>query len=73
MKFFLSRGVLEPIDNFLVREFQPMGTSFCTYPLLATQADTYSDIENSKPNWDIYIRRNYENNVRDVLPFRNNI
>lgn len=72
MEYVVKREIQEPIDNFLVREFQPMNTSFCVYPLLATQANTFSDICKEKPDWDKFIRRSYDDAVRAVLPFRFN-
>lgn len=70
MKYFVDSNVAEPIDNFLVRQVQPRNTSFCSYPLLATQADTYSDIEKGRPQWHKYIENNFQKFVIDVLPFR---
>jgi GR25 family glycosyltransferase involved in LPS biosynthesis len=70
MEFFIRMQVNEPIDNFLVREYQPYNTSYCSYPLLATQLNSYSDIAKDKPNWDRYISPNFERFTKDILSLR---
>lgn len=70
MEFYINTYVDEPIDNLFVREFQPYNTSYCSYPLLATQADTYSDIAQDRPNWDRYIQDSYAKSVREILSLR---
>lgn len=60
MTFFVNANVMEPIDNFLVREFQPRYPCYAAYPLLATQKTNFSDICKEEVNWDRYITGNYE-------------
>lgn len=72
MEFVVSRHIDEPIDNWLVREFQPQNTSYCTYPLLVTQFDGYSDIGNDHCNWNHYITTSYHKHLKDIMQFRNN-
>jgi hypothetical protein len=71
MEFFLRGEFDEPIDNWLVRCFQPYGTSYCSYPLLCTQYDTYSDIGGDKPNWDRFITPTFKKNVLNAMHTRN--
>lgn len=35
----------QPIDKMLAKDIQPLGRSFCSYPMLATQADGWSDVD----------------------------
>lgn len=72
MEFVTSRHIDEPIDNWLVREFQIYNTSYCTYPLLVTQFEGYSDIGNDHTNWNHYITTSYHKHLKDILQFRNN-
>ena len=70
MEFFLDYIVSEPIDNWIVRMFQPYGTCYCSYPILATQRTNYSDICGKEENWDLYITKSYENAVKDIMHLR---
>lgn len=72
MQWVVDTAILEPVDNAIVREFQPKGTCFCCYPQLATQADTYSDICRDRPNFGRFIKNSYEQSVRDILSYRSN-
>lgn len=48
MRSFLDLDLVwegKPIDVLLAEHIQSKGNSYCTYPLLATQHDDYSDIE----------------------------
>ena len=66
MEHFMHNYVQEPIDNFFVREYQPFGKSFCSYPLLATQRTNYSNIYNEQMDWNRYIRKSYEDATRNL-------
>ena len=70
MDYIIDQHIDEPIDNWLVREFQPKGTSFCAYPLLASQIEGYSDIGKDRINWDLYISSQYQKFVRHLLSNR---
>lgn len=59
MEYFLNNYIDEPIDNWLVREYQKFNTSYCAYPLLATQRTNHSDINKEVTDWDKYIKESY--------------
>lgn len=42
---------VQPYDQFVRSEILPCAASYCTYPMLATQREGYSDIEKSYPKW----------------------
>lgn len=67
MRFVVEMDIQEPIDNFLVREYQPFLKCYCSYPLLATQRTNYSDIYETEMNWDMYISNRFTENVRHLL------
>lgn len=71
MQFVVEKPIDEPIDNFLVREFQPYNTSYCTYPQLVTQFTGYSDIGQEHCNWNHYIISSYEKHIREIMQQRN--
>lgn len=64
MEYLAERFIQEPIDNFLVKEYQPRYPSYCSYPLLVTQEAGFSDILGEHAAWDNYITPLYEKNVR---------
>lgn len=70
MDFFIHRIVMEPIDNFIVREYQPYGNSYCSYPLLVTQRKGYSNIENNEVDWNMYIERTFSDHTKYILHLR---
>ena len=51
MQFIVNRAINEPIDNFLVREFQPHSQCYCAFPMLVSQRVDYSDIGKNVTNW----------------------
>jgi hypothetical protein len=69
MQFIVNSNIQQPIDNFLVQQYQPKNNSYCSFPLLATQREGYSDIENTVLSWDKYITEQYE---RLILQLKQN-
>jgi len=55
-----------PIDNFIVREIQPMGGCYTTYPLLATQRPGYSDIGKAEISWMPFINARFEQKIHEL-------
>ncbi len=55
-----------PIDKILADQIQRDGLSYCTYPLLATQHDDYSDIEKEHVTYN-HIENKFYKNVSDIL------
>lgn len=63
MEYLAERYIDTPIDNFLVKEYQPRYNCYCSYPLLITQEAGYSDILGEHSNWDLYISSLYEKHL----------
>ena len=55
-----------PIDVFIAKNIHPAGNCYCSYPLLATQQDGYSDIENKESTYG-YIEQRYNHSVSHLL------
>lgn len=70
MKFYLSSFIDEPIDNFWVKNYQQYNTSFCSYPMLCTQREGFSDIGKQRINWDMYIQNSFQKSISNILPLR---
>jgi hypothetical protein len=56
----------QPIDVMLADNIQRQGKSFCSYPMLATQRNGYSDIDKKEVTYD-YIEERFNNRVRHLL------
>lgn len=54
-----------PIDQMIEERLQPQGKCFCTYPLLVTQRNGYSDIDKRDVNM-YYIQERFENNTKHL-------
>lgn len=73
MQFITDHAIHEPIDNFLVREFQIRGAKcFVSYPLLFTQRPNHSDIGGNWTDWSMVIERRYDEQIRRLITDRNN-
>lgn len=66
MKEILSRDFDFPIDNYYVAEIQPMGHCYCTYPLLCSQREGYSDIGHNFISWKPFIEHRFEQKVSEI-------
>jgi len=66
MKEILAAGLEAPIDNCIVAKIQPYGTTYITYPLLATQRPGISDIGNTYINWQPFIENRYYQKLGDL-------
>lgn len=55
-----------PIDQMIEERLQPQGKCFCTYPLLVTQRNGFSDIDKRDVNM-YYIQERFENNTKHLL------
>lgn len=60
MKEILASQLEGPIDNHYVAKIEPIGGSYCVYPLLASQREGYSDIYKNQINWRPFIEAKYE-------------
>lgn len=67
MEFILSREIKEPVDNFIVRDFQPRKKIFITYPMLFTQLPNYSDIGKAFTDWSKFLEIRYNAEVKKLL------
>lgn len=55
------------VDVLIEDHLQPAKTCFCTYPLICTQRNGYSDIKNENVNME-YIEERFERNTRHLQP-----
>lgn len=51
MEYIVSQSIHEPIDNFLVREYQKKANIYQTFPLLFSQEPGFSDIGGQPTDW----------------------
>jgi GR25 family glycosyltransferase involved in LPS biosynthesis len=65
MLYFLKQGYKNPVDVMIADKIQTQGFSFCTYPLLATQRESFSDIENRDVNYS-FIEQRFEQNTKHL-------
>lgn len=72
MEFICNHAIHEPIDNFLVREFQPKAKLYISYPMLFTQRPNYSDIGKAYTDWSLVLERRYDEQVIRLVTDRNN-
>lgn len=63
MKEILAHGFDYPIDNYYTAEIEPMRNSYCTYPLLASQREGYSDICQNPISWRPFIEARFEQKI----------
>ena len=66
MEFILSRNINEPVDNFMVREFQPHALCFVSYPMLFTQKPDFSDIGKAYTDWSPFLEKRYEAEIKKL-------
>lgn len=64
MKEILARDLQPPIDNHIVDHVQPLGQTYCTYPLLASQRPDKSDIGGQFIDWRAFIETRYEQQIQ---------
>lgn len=55
MQAICKQPIIEPVDNWLVREFQPHAKCFVSYPMLVTQKPCYSDIGKAFTDWSRFL------------------
>jgi hypothetical protein len=55
-----------PTDVCVAKEVQEQGYCFCTYPLLATQRNNYSDIDKKEVTYD-YIETRFRDNIKHLV------
>jgi GR25 family glycosyltransferase involved in LPS biosynthesis len=73
MNLFLKSPMILPIDNMMVQKLQPLGRSYCTFPIVCTQLASYSDIEKKFTDWSRIIEnRFYENVNQSELKWKKN-
>ena len=66
MEFISKRTINEPVDNYIVREFQPNHVVLCTYPMLMTQIPGHSDIGGSHCDWSNELEKRFEQNIQMI-------
>lgn len=66
MEFVVNKTINEPIDNCLVRDFQPNKKIFITYPMLFTQSANYSDIGKAYTDWSRFLETRYNAEIKKI-------
>jgi hypothetical protein len=72
MHVFVNAKIDEPIDNWLCREYHKYNTSFCSYPMLCSQIEDFSDIGGQFTSWKKDLEGKFDKNVISILPQRFN-
>lgn len=62
----LEEVPLMPYDIFIRQEIICRGATYCTFPMLATQRESYSDIEKSYPKWGKLMTMTYAQMTRNI-------
>lgn len=57
---------LQPYDIFIRQELLSTGRCYCTFPMLATQRESFSDIENGFPPWGKLMAMTYAQMTRNI-------
>lgn len=55
-----------PYDIFIRQELLPLMASYCTYPMMATQRKSYSDIEKGEPKWHELMIMSYNMHTKNM-------
>lgn len=55
-----------PYDIFIRQELLPLMASYCTYPMMATQRKSYSDIEKGEPKWHELMTMSYTMHTKNL-------
>jgi len=66
MEFIVNKTINEPVDNCLVRDFQPNKKIFITYPMLFTQSANYSDIGKAFTDWSRFLETRYNAEIKKI-------
>lgn len=66
MEFIVNKTINEPVDNCLVRDFQPRKKIFITYPMLLTQKADFSNIGNAWTDWSRFLEIRYDAEIRKI-------
>jgi len=62
----LEEVPVQPYDIFVRAEMLCRGASYCTFPMLATQRESFSDIELNYPPWGKLMAMTYAQMTRNV-------
>ena len=65
MKNILYSHLDFPIDNDMVKKIQPIGRTYCVYPLLCSQTVGRSDIGKADISWKPFIETRYEQRINE--------
>jgi len=67
MEFIISRNIEEPIDNFIVREFQPTAKCYASYPMIFSQRPNFSNIGNAFTDWRPFLEIRFNAEVEKLI------
>lgn len=69
----LEQEELVPYDILLMNKVQIHGKSYCTMPMLATQRESYSDIEKNFPPWGKLMAQTFSMHTKSIQSMANEI
>lgn len=55
-----------PYDTILVNSIQKLNKTYCSFPLLISQKNGYSDILKKEVKYDVYIEKRYEEKTKGI-------
>jgi len=62
----LEKGEVIPFDILLMQRLQPAGHSFASYPMIATQRPSYSDIDRCQRDWGVLMNVTYSMHTKKL-------
>lgn len=63
IRAIMASGLQAPIDNHIVAVIQPLGKTYCTFPLLCSQYEGFSDIGQNVHSWRPFIEARFEQKI----------
>lgn len=66
MDFICSKEINEPVDNFIVRHFQPNCKMFISYPMIFSQIPNFSDIGKAYTDWSKFLETRYNEAIKQI-------
>ncbi len=62
----LNKGEIVPYDIMMMRSIQQQGKCYCTYPMIATQRPSYSDIDRTERDWGVLMNMTFNHHTKNL-------
>jgi len=66
MQAICKQEIREPVDNWLVREFQPNAKCYCSFPMCFTQSPNISDIGLAWTDWSRFLETRFNAEIEKL-------